>query len=56
MKRDIDRFTTVEGDRWEVLVEEGLKTDHFIALLQKSGENGVLTLKQFISFEVYQDF
>ena len=44
VKRDVNRFAPVEGDRREVLVEEWFKHNYFITLFQKGHEYRILTL------------
>jgi hypothetical protein len=46
MKGDVNGCPTVEGDRWQILVEEGLKHDHLVPGLKERGENGILPCKQ----------
>ena len=43
MKGDIDGCPAVEGDGWQILVEEGLEHDHFISMFKERGKNGVLS-------------
>ena len=43
MQWDIDGFSSIECDGWQVLVEEGLKHDDLVALFQKGDEDRVLT-------------
>ena len=43
MQWNINGFSTVEGDRRKVLIEERLEHDDLVALLQERGEYRVLT-------------
>jgi hypothetical protein len=45
MKGDIDGRSAVEGDGWQILIEEGLEHDDFISMLKEGGENGILSCK-----------
>jgi len=42
MQRDIDRYTPIERNEGEVLVEEGFEEDNLVPTFQERGENGVL--------------
>ena len=42
MKRDVYRNTSIESNRGEVLVKEGLKEDDFIPMLEECNEDRVL--------------
>lgn len=33
MQGDINRFSTIERDGWQILIEEGFKHDNFITML-----------------------
>lgn len=43
MEGDVDWDASIENNGGEVLVEEGLEEDGLVPVLQKRGENGVLT-------------
>ena len=43
MEGHIDRNTAVEGDGWEVLIEERLEHDDLIAMFQEGDEYRVLS-------------
>jgi hypothetical protein len=43
MERNVDRNTPIECDGGEVLIEEGLKEDDLVPVLQEGHKNGILT-------------
>ena len=43
MKRDVDGDTTIESDRWKILIEEGLEHNNLIALFEEGNKYGILS-------------
>jgi hypothetical protein len=42
---NVDGCSAIEGDGWQILIEEGLEHDHFVPMLKERGENGILSCK-----------
>ena len=45
MQWDVDGYSTLEYNRWEILIEKGFEHNDFIAGLNEGSKDGILTLK-----------
>lgn len=48
MQGDIYRLSTVECDRWQILIKERFEHDDFVSMIQESREDGVLTYASWL--------